>query len=107
MKSRACVLFAAIALLAAPVLAQGLTLRGTVRDGSTQVGVQGLSVRLTPPRESQQPDIVTTTDQGGVFVLRDIATGRYVFEVVQGPTVVYRETVDLSADATKDVELRR
>ncbi|HUL77471.1 MAG TPA: carboxypeptidase-like regulatory domain-containing protein [Vicinamibacteria bacterium] len=100
-------LLLAAALAAAPSVASSLTLSGTVRDQRTHSGVSGIVVKLIPPRSSSRPDLVTSTNPSGGFLLRGIEPGPYLFEVAQGTTVLFRERISLERDTQKDVELRR
>jgi hypothetical protein len=107
MPSRLRVASLTLLVLAMPTLAVSLTLTGTVRAEDTHSGVPGLALKLTPPSDSGQPNVVTSTDQAGAYAFRNLKPGEYLFEVQQGTTVLFRTTLTLNQDTQRDVQVRR
>jgi hypothetical protein len=79
---------------------------GRIFDSSTNEGIPGITVKLTPPRASALPQIVIRTDSEGRFDFGRVATGRYLLQVYQGATLLYRRVIDNSKDSRFEVPLR-
>jgi Carboxypeptidase regulatory-like domain len=103
----ACALAASVAAAAPLGAQQAHDLGGRVFDADTSRGVENLEVRLTPPRAVRAPIRVAATDKNGSFVFRQLAAGRYLVEVSQGPNLLYRGEVDTATTSQMDVPLRR
>jgi hypothetical protein len=80
---------------------------GRVFDAGTKTGIQNLQVKLLPPRQSKNPPRIANTDRDGVFVFRKVPQGRYLVEVSQGVTLLYRAEVNTATTSRLDVPLRR
>lgn len=96
--------------LATGVLAQaaeGAALEGTVFDAVSRQGISNLTLKLIPPTDSPIPVRATFTDGLGRFRFPNVEPGRYLLEVHQGSTLVYREVVTLQQTMRKDIGLRR
>jgi len=105
---RAVVILASVLALAAPALrADEIDLHGRVFDAASKDGIQNLQVKLTPPRQSKAPIRIANTARDGTFVFRRLASGRYLVEVSQGSTLLYRSEIDTTRTARLDVPLRR
>ena len=83
-----------------------LELRGRVLDGLHRRGVPGLTVRLTPPRNSQRPEQITMTDREGGFSFQGLDRGAYLLEVSQALQPLYRQPLELKGDQQLEIELR-
>jgi len=95
-------------LLRVPVYAQQtLDFAGRVFDADTQRGVENLEVKLTPPRGVKASIRLATTDRNGSFVFRQLAAGRYLVEVSQGPNLLYRSELNTASATQLNVPLRR
>ncbi len=79
---------------------------GRVYDSTSNSGIGNLVVRLTPPRDSKLPQNVTTTNQDGQFSITGLKKGRYLIEVKQGPTLLFRDVIDTTRETNKDIMLR-
>ena len=86
---------------------QQVKLEGKIVEATTQKGISALSVKLIPPRELQQPQRITSTNQDGQFRFSYLPRGRYVLEVCQGVTLLHREIISIDADTQKQIELRK
>ena len=79
---------------------------GRVYEASDNKGISNLVIKLTPPRNLKVPQKITTTDQDGRFNLPGLEMGRYLLEIYQGPTLLYRDVVDLNKETNKNIMLR-
>jgi hypothetical protein len=95
---------AAVALAAAQNAAD---LPGRVFDAATKSGIPNLQVKLTPPRTVRLPARITSTGTKGEFLVRQLVRGRYLLEISQGVTLLYRAEIDTSKVARVDVPLKR
>ncbi len=82
-------------------------LSGTISDDHGQ-GIPNLEVKLSPPRNSQEPAHITTTSRNGSYRISNLRRGRYLMEVSLVYRLIYRGVVDTSnGDTRKDVVLKR
>ncbi len=79
---------------------------GRISDSSTNQGIPGMTVKLTPPKSSPVPQIVTRTDADGRFDFGTVRKGRYLLQVFQGTTLLYRRVIDSSKNSSFVVQLR-
>ncbi len=106
--SRLLVAVLTVLALASPVLqAQSADFRGRVFDADSRDGIQNLQVKLTPPRQSKAPIRIANTARDGGFLFGNLASGRYMVEVSQGTTLLYRAEVDTTRSSQLDIPLRR
>jgi len=78
-----------------PTAAQQLNdLDGRVFEAVSNRGIENLEVKLTPPTNSDVPVRFASTDQNGQFRFAQVRQGRYLVEVSQGPTLLYRAEID-------------
>ncbi|MEW6086956.1 MAG: hypothetical protein AB1498_01460 [bacterium] len=82
-------------------------LNGRVRENTKKEGIPGLVVKLKPPKASQKPEKITKTGKNGEFVIKDLDTGKYMLEVYEATTIIYREVLELNSDTTKEIELEK
>ena len=87
--------------------APAAVLTGRISEAETKGGIGDLTVRLIPPRDLKQPEKVTTTDEDGKFRFADLSGDRYLLEVYQGLTLLYREVVELKENTPKEIILRK
>lgn len=80
---------------------------GRIFDSTTNEGISGMTVKLTPPRATGRPARVTLTDSQGAFEFREPAKGRYLLEVHQGATLLYRRVIDTARNSKFQVQLRQ
>ncbi len=78
------------------------TLTGTILESQSSNGVANLTVKLTPPRSTNRAQKLTTTDQQGQFNFREVEPGRYLLEIFQGLTPVYRKVFDTSSSSSRE-----
>jgi hypothetical protein len=99
----------ALALTAAvAVAAQSASdFSGRVFDADSKAGIANLQVKLTPPRQAKASARITSTGAKGEFTVRQLARGRYLLEISQGVTLLYRAEVDTAKTARVDVPLKR
>ena len=83
------------------------TIKGRVYDVTNQSGIPDLIVRLIPPKNLKMPEKITTTDQNGEFHFADTERRKYLLEVYQGLTLLYRNVVDTHQNSFKVIELKR
>ncbi len=96
--------------LVTSVLAQAadrIGLDGTVYDTISHQGIPNLALKLIPPRDTPIPVRATFTDGQGRFHFPNLELGRYLLEVHQGSTLVYRDVVTLQQTTRKDIGLGR
>ena len=79
---------------------------GRIFNGATNQGISGLTVKLTPPKSTASPQHVTRTDVQGAFDFGKLAKGRYLLEVYQDTTLLFRRVIDSSKNSQFEVRLR-
>jgi len=82
-------------------------LTGRIYEAVTQAGIADLTVRLIPPRDLKKPEKVTTTDEGGKFRFADLSGDKYLLEVYEGLTLLYREVVEVKQNTPKEIALKK
>jgi hypothetical protein len=87
--------------------AQASDLRGRVVDAATGRGIENLQVKLTPPRQSRAPIRLARTARDGTFTVAQIVSGRYLIEISQGVTLLYRAEVSAASATRLEIPLRR
>jgi formylglycine-generating enzyme required for sulfatase activity len=80
---------------------------GIVQKGLQREGVEGLTVRLTPPSHSNLSEKITLTDQDGRFSLRNVSDSQYLLQVLNGSDLVYRKVISYPEEQRVKVELGR
>jgi hypothetical protein len=81
---------------------------GQVSDASDNKGISNLVIKLTPPRDSKesQPQKITTTNYEGKFMFTGLKQARYLFEIYQGPMLLYRDVVDVNQETNRTIKLK-
>lgn len=99
--------FLALAVLVALAVthAAAARLSGRVYDGASKDSIPDLTLKLIPPKNANAPERITSTDRGGRFNFGEVPPGKYLLEVYQGLTLVYREVVVVSGEVQKDIVL--
>jgi hypothetical protein len=104
----------ALLLALAPQVAEAMKLivshgvvKGMIYDSSTGKGISGLVVKLLPPRPSGNTQRITVTNARGEFQFGSQRKGRYMLEVRQGLTLLYRRVIDTNMDDSLAVSFRR
>jgi hypothetical protein len=69
-------------------------LDGRVFETATQRGIENLEVKLTPPTNSDLAVRLASTDQNGQFRFAQLRQGRYLLEVSQGRSLLYRAEIN-------------
>ncbi len=108
MKSLMAVMVAIFLTVGMVPYAQGVGLRldGRVYEATSNRGVAALTMKLIPPRALSKPEIITTTNDPGEFLFTNVDRGRYLIEVYQGITILYRGVVEISQDTRKEIPLK-
>ena len=107
MRFRLLAVAVALTLAAPGLVAQAADFPGRVFDAGTKDGIQNLQVKLTPPRQSKAPIRIASTARDGAFEFTRLVRGRYLVEVSQGVTLLYRAEVDTSKVRRLDIALKR
>jgi hypothetical protein len=105
MKPLSILLIVALAWAGLAACARADKLEGRVHNESNNAGIAALTVKLKPPKGSNEPERLESTDAEGKFTFADLPRGRYLLEVSQGPRVLYRKEVEVPADARVEVPL--
>lgn len=100
-------LMLAVAVGVAEAQSAAADFRGRVFDAEAATGIENLQVKLTPPRQANSPARVARTNRDGEFLFREIPRGRYLLEVSQDVTILYRAEVDTTSTSRLEVPLRR
>lgn len=110
MKSRslALTLLLVISLLSVLPLCQAspqgsLTFSGHIKVNGT-VNPQ-FSLRLYPPKKSNRPIILTTTNNAGSFQFTDLQASSYLLEIYLGAKLIYQEIVELNSNICCEIDL--
>ncbi len=80
---------------------------GRVFEAVSNRGIENLEVKLTPPTNSDLPVRLAGTDQMGQFHFAQVRQGRYLIEVSQGPSLLYRAEIDTGRQNHIDIPLQR
>ena len=80
---------------------------GRIFEAGTKTGIGDLTVRLIPPRDVKKPEKVTTTDEDGKFRFTDLGADKYLLEVYQGLTLLYREVIEGKENTPKEIALKK
>ncbi|MCG3114294.1 MAG: carboxypeptidase-like regulatory domain-containing protein [Candidatus Manganitrophus sp. SA1] len=99
--------FLTLLILTLPLPALAADFNGRVVEERSREGISDLTVRLIPPKAAGRPEKATTTDERGGFRFPDIERGRYLLEVYQGTTLLYREVVETDQETIKEIQLSR
>lgn len=102
-----CVVALVVGMAAPAEGQQRVSFSGRVFDADTKSGIQNLQVKFTPPRSSRLPVRIATTDASGSFLFQELARGRYLVEITQGPHLLHRAERDATKITRLDVPLRR
>jgi hypothetical protein len=86
--------------------ARGDYISGQIFYFANNKGISDMVVKLTPPRDFKEPQKTAITDQYGRFKFAGLKKGRYLLEVHQGPTLLYRDMVDMDKGSHKTIILR-
>jgi hypothetical protein len=86
---------------------QAAVLTGRIYEAETKTGIGDLTVRLIPPRDLKQPEKVTTTDEDGKFRFAHLSGDKYLLEVYQGLTLLYREVIEVKQNTPKEIILKK
>jgi len=89
------------------VYGEELRLDGRVYETANKKGIAALTVKLIPPRGVRKPEKIVSTDERGEFHFTNIDQGKYLIEVYQGITILYRSMVEINQSTRKDIPLRR
>jgi hypothetical protein len=107
MKPLSILVIVALAWAGLTACARAQTLEGRVHNESDNAGIAALTVKLKPPKGSNQAERLESTNADGKFSFTDLPRGRYLLEVSQGPRILYRKEVEVPADTKVEVPLRR
>lgn len=99
--------FGVVANFPMRVQVQGDKIDGRVFDSTSGQGIPKLIVRLTPPKAQKKSERVTRTDSDGKYRFEGIEAGRYLLQVYQGTTLLFRRVIDTSRDQDFVVTLRK
>ena len=86
---------------------QTVDFRGLVFDAGSKSGIENLEVKLTPPRQTNLPIRLASTDRSGAFAFRQLVRGRYLLEISQGLYLLYRAEVDATKQDRVEIPLQR
>ncbi len=108
MLKRLLIAFVLAVFALSPASAQGSKdVTGRVFDAANRRGIENLEVKLTPPRNSNLPIRLTSTDQNGGFRFPQVRQSRYLLEVSQGANLLYRSEVDIATASDLQVPLQK
>jgi hypothetical protein len=93
-----------IALLTSNVYAADL--EGEIKDPAVTEQPEFI-ITLTPPKASPVPKEITSSSPNGQYSFEKINNGKYLFEILYGDEVIYREVIEVKGDGKKDVTLTR
>jgi len=79
---------------------------GQVSDTAQQKGVGDLVIKMTPPENSPEPQLISKTAPDGTFKVNDLQGKEYLLEVYQGPKPLYRGVVDTRRETFKDIKVK-
>jgi hypothetical protein len=83
------------------------TVSGRIFEATSRAGIGGLIVKLTPSRAANRPQKITqkitTTEPDGRFEFTNLDKGRYLLEVYQGLTLLYRDVIDTGQETHKEL----
>jgi hypothetical protein len=80
---------------------------GRIYEAGTRAGIADLTVRLIPPKDLKKSEKVTTTDEDGQFRFADLSGDKYLLEVYEGLTLLYREIIEGKQNTPKEIALKK
>ena len=89
------------------VYGEELRLDGRVYEATNKKSIAALTVKLIPPKSVRKSEKVVSTDEKGEFHFTNIDQGKYLIEVYQGITILYRNMMEINQNTRKDIALRR
>ena len=107
MKRLSILVIVALAWAGLTACARAEKLEGRVHNEANYAGIAALTVKLKPPKGSNEPERLESTNDEGKFTFADVPRGRYLLEVSQGPRVLYRTEVEVPRDTKFEVPLRK
>ncbi len=78
---------------------------GEIIYSATNQGISDLVVKLTPPRHLNKSPKIFITGRSGEFWFTGLKKGKYLLEVYQGPTLLYRNVIDMNKETEKTIML--
>jgi hypothetical protein len=108
MKTVAAIIMAIFHIIGMLPYAHGdnVRLEGLVYEATSKKGIAALTIKLIPPRTLKKAEIITTTDESGEFRFAHVERGKYLLEVYQGVTILFRSGIEIIQDTRKEIPLR-
>jgi hypothetical protein len=83
------------------------TVAGKVMTDGTSGAIPGLTVVLTPRKDSRQSEKVTTPNAAGAFEFKDVVPGTYLLEAQQNLTPIYRKMINVPLTEPISIPLQK
>ena len=94
-----------ICLIFSTAYVYAFELTGQVYENTRKEGIPGLIIKLKSPKALKQPEKITRTDKNGEFIIEGLDKSKYLLEVFEATTIIYREVLEIDEDTTKVIEL--
>ena len=98
---------AATLLDVATLRAGTVTVTGKVMTDGASGAIPGVTISLTPRKDSRQAEKITTPNASGAFEFRDILPGTYLLEAQQNLTPVYRKMINVPHSGPLSISLQK
>jgi hypothetical protein len=82
---------------------QALTFSGHIKTKST--ANPQLSIKLYPPKKTNDPVILTTSDEAGNFQFTNLLASSYLLEIYLGADLLYQEIIELNSSICCEIDL--
>ena len=82
------------------------TFTGHIKTNVTAgAATPNFSVKLYPPKDSNKPILMTTTDDTGNFQFTELSEKSYLLEIYLGTDMVYQEVIELTESICCEIYL--
>lgn len=82
------------------------TFSGHIKTKETaQTSTPQFSVKLYPPKDSDKPILMTTTDDDGDFEFTGLTERSHLLEIYLGTELIYQEVIEMDDSLCCDIDL--
>ena len=83
-----------------------LTFSGHIKTNiASGASIPTFSIKLYPPKESNKPILMTTTDDSGNFQFTELSEKSYLLEIYLGTDMIYQEVIQITESICCEIDL--